>query len=111
MTRDRIRLACTLLLAGFSLTARAELIGVSLDAPTAREVYVSGSFDPFWQKSHPMKKDATGRWILVLDRPPGRYEFQFLVDGQWRHDLSRPKVADALGGWNNVLVVIPRNER
>lgn len=111
MTRDRIRLACALLLAGFSLTAHAEFIGLSLDAPDAREVRVAGSFDPYWQKTHPMKKDVNGRWTVVLDLPPGRYEYQFLVDGQWRHDPSLPKTADAFGGWNNVLVVIPRDER
>lgn len=111
MTRRCIRMACGLLLAGLPLAASAELVGLSLHAPSAQEVHVSGSFDPYWQKRYPMKKNAAGRWTAMLDVPPGRYEYQFLIDGQWRHDLSLPKVADAFGGWNNVLIVLPRDDR
>lgn len=111
MTRHRIRFACWLVLAGSSLTASAELVALSFHAPAAREVYVAGSFDHYWQKRYPMKKDAGGRWTAVLDLPPGRYEYQFLVDGQWWHDPSLSTITDAFGGWNNVLVVLPRDER
>ena len=70
----------------------------ALPAPAAREVFVAGSFDPYWQKRHPMKKRADGRWHVVLDLPFGRYEFQFLVDGKWTIDPRLPTVEDGLGG-------------
>lgn len=76
-------------------------------APEATSVAVAGSFDPFWQKLHPLKKDAKGRWLVVLPLAPGRYELHFLVDGKWRHDARLPSVDDGLGGRNNVLVVVP----
>ncbi len=76
-------------------------------APEAKRVAVAGSFDPWWQKLHHMKKDAKGRWTVVLELSPGRHEFHFLVDGVWRHDPRLPSVEDGLGGRNNVLVVFP----
>lgn len=76
-------------------------------APEAKSVAVAGSFDPWWQKLHPLKKDAKGRWLVVLELAPGRYEFHFRVDGEWRHDPRLPSVDDGLGGRNNVLVVFP----
>lgn len=30
-----------------------------------------------------MTKDEGGNWNAKLDLPPGRYEFKFVVDGQW----------------------------
>lgn len=80
-------------------------VSVTFDAPEAKSVAVSGSFDPGWEKLHPMKREAAGRWSVVLSLPPGRYELQFLVDGAWRHDPRMPSLGDGLGGRNNLLVV------
>lgn len=82
-----------------------EPVNLSFDAPAAREVSVAGSFDPYWQKRHPMKKHADGRWQVMLDLPRGRYEFQFLVDGDWAVDPHQPSVEDGFGGRNNILTV------
>ena len=84
-------------------------IALTLDAPEAKNVSVSGSFDPWWQKRHPLKKGRDGLWQVVLDLAPGRYEFLFLVDGRWRHDPRLPTVEDGLGGHNNVLLILPQN--
>ena len=105
----RIRLLCTLIfLLGFpSVLCAAPPMAITYHAPEAKSVAVRGSFDPYWQKLHPLKKDATGRWSVVFDLAPGRYEFQFLVDGVWRHDPRLPSVEDSFGGRNNVLLVFP----
>lgn len=80
-------------------------VSVTFDAPEAKNVAVSGNFEPGWEKLHLMKRDRAGRWSVVLSLPPGRYELQFLVDGAWRHDPRMPSIEDGLGGRNNVLVV------
>lgn len=85
--------------------ARKIPVALTFDDPKAKTVAVAGSFDPGWQRLHSMKRDATGRWTTVLELVPGRYEFQFLVDGRWRHDPRLPSVEDSFGGRNNVLVV------
>ena len=87
------------------LAMAGELVALNFDAPAAREVSVAGSFDPYWQKRHPLKKRADGRWQIVLDLPFGRHEFQFLVDGKWAVDPHLPTVEDGFGGHNNVLIV------
>lgn len=102
------RFFCAAALLAASMGAQAESVGVVLHAPTAKTVFVSGSFDDYWQKRYPLRRDARGRWSAVLDLPPGRYEYQFNVDGQWRHDPTQPSAEDSFGARNNVLVVLPR---
>lgn len=80
-------------------------VWLTFDAPGAREVTVAGSFDPYWWTHYSMKKRADGRWQVVLDLLPGRYEFQFLVDGKWTVDLRLPTIDDSFGSRNNVLIV------
>lgn len=80
-------------------------VALTFDDSKAETVAVAGSFDLGWRRLHPMKRDAMGRWTIVLELVPGRYEFQFRVDGQWRHDPRLSSVEDGFGGRNNVLVV------
>src|SRR5581483_2045464 len=98
--------SCPIVLAG-ERPAHKVAVALTYFAPNAKSVGVAGSFDPWWQKLHPMKKDANGRWSVVVELPPGRYELHFLVDGQWRHDPGLPSVEDGLGGRNNVILVFP----
>ena len=101
------RLLCALATAGCCGALAAQPVALTIYAPQAESVFVSGSFDPWWQKRYPLKKDAQGRWHIVLDLSPGRYEYQFLVDGQWRYDPEITQIDDSLGGRNNVLLVVP----
>lgn len=102
-----IALGCSLVFAGDPAPTLKIPVALTFHAPAAKSIAVAGSFDPWWQKLHPMKKDAKGRWLVVLDLAPGRYEFHFLVDGEWRHDPRQTSVDDGLGSRNNVLVVYP----
>ena len=49
----------------------------------AQAVYVAGSFNDWSPEAHPMKRDKSGLWTARIDLPPGRYEFKFVVDGEW----------------------------
>jgi chromosome partitioning protein len=45
-------------------------------------------------------------WTKILRLPPGRYQYRYVVDGEWREDPENPETADgAVGGRNSVLVV------
>lgn len=50
-------------------------------APTARAVFLAGTFNGWDAKATPMVKDAQGNWEVAVDLPPGRHEFKFAVDG------------------------------
>jgi 1,4-alpha-glucan branching enzyme len=52
-----------------------------------------------------MNKVADG-WELRADLPPGRYEYKFIVDGEWIHDpKSTDNVRNEHGTWNSVLYI------
>ena len=57
----------------------------SLYAPNVNEVYLAGDFNN-WQpdaKDYRLRKFKGGTWKKMLKLKPGRYEYQFIVDGQW----------------------------
>jgi 1,4-alpha-glucan branching enzyme len=52
-------------------------------APAAQLVFLAGSFNGWKPDATPMVKDAEGNWSVAVDLEPGRYEYKFVVDGNW----------------------------
>jgi len=52
-------------------------------APAASSVSVAGMFNNWQPDVDRMALDDSGGWIAVLELPPGRYEYRFVVDGKW----------------------------
>lgn len=50
---------------------------------TAKAVFLAGSFNDWSPTATPMTKDTRGRWTASLPLAPGRYEYKFVVDGEW----------------------------
>ena len=50
---------------------------------TATVVFLAGSFNDWSQTATPMKKGKDGQWSASLPLAPGRYEYKFVVDGEW----------------------------
>src|SRR5262245_31509675 len=76
-----------------------------LKQPNARGVCLAGSFNNWDQKQNPMQKAADG-WKVTLPLPPGRYEYRFVVDGQWISDPNaKESTRNDFGSTNSVLVV------
>jgi 1,4-alpha-glucan branching enzyme len=70
---------------------------------TAREVAIAGSFN-YWQPQ-PLHKRGED-WFLELILPPGKYEYRFLIDGEWKDDpLAAAYVKNPYGTLNSVLMV------
>lgn len=73
----------------------------------AREVFIAGSFNNWNRSATPMIALADGKWSKELRLPPGRYEYRFIVDGQWIDDpAAKETVPNAFGGVNAVLAVV-----
>ena len=51
-------------------------------APAATTVEVAGTFNNWDPNRNPLKKDRKGRWKVVLNLPPGSYEYRYWVDGR-----------------------------
>jgi 1,4-alpha-glucan branching enzyme len=75
-------------------------------APEANEVYLAGDFNNWNTGIHPMKKNRDGVWKTSLPLKPGRYEYRFFVDGNWKTDPSCPGcVPNEFGSQNCVRIV------
>jgi 1,4-alpha-glucan branching enzyme len=78
----------------------------SLKTSTAHEVILMGDFNDWNAKAHPMNKDENGVWKKTVMLFPGRYEYKFLVDGQWETDPQNDQVCfNRFGTRNSILVV------
>jgi len=75
-------------------------------SPEAQEVYLAGGFNNWDVNANPMKKDKKGLWKATLSLKPGRYEYRFLVDGNWENDpLCCDCVPNEFGSQNCVKIV------
>ncbi len=75
-------------------------------APLAKEVSLAGTFNNWDASRHSLKKDAAGNWRLSIKLKPGRYEYRYMVDGDWEND-QRPVacIPNSFGTWNCVVEV------
>ena len=75
-------------------------------ASEAQEVYLAGDFNNWDSSANAMKKDKKGIWKISLSLKPGRYEYRFLVDGNWENDPSCCDcVPNEFGSQNCVRIV------
>ena len=78
----------------------------SLEAPEAKEAMLMGDFNKWNPKAHPMKEDVSGLWKKIVMLPLGRYEYKFLVDGQWWTDPKNEQTCYNCFGTQNSVIVI-----
>jgi hypothetical protein len=81
-------------------------VSLELVEPAAQRVYVAGSFNEWKPDTTPLMALGNGRWKGDLKLGPGRYEYLFVVDGQWRPDPNARETAqNPFGGRNSVVMV------
>ena len=75
-------------------------------APEASQVFMTGEFNGWSEKSHPMERTADGAWRLMVDLKHGHHLYRFLVDGQPVLDPKANGVArDAKGERVSLIAV------
>jgi transcriptional regulator with XRE-family HTH domain len=78
----------------------------TLTAPKANRVTLTGSFNSWDKSGTPLKKEKNGTWKTDLSLKPGRYEYKFIVDGQWWTDpANRNTVRNSLGSENSIVEI------
>jgi len=81
-------------------------VNFELSAPAAKRVALTGSFNAWSSSGISMKKDKSGLWALEVSLNPGRYEYKFIVDGQWWTDPKNPKtITNSFGSQNSIKEV------
>jgi 1,4-alpha-glucan branching enzyme len=85
---------------------KTETVSFELVQPGAHRVCVAGSFNDWKPESSPLAPLENGRWAGDLAIKPGRYEYLFVVDGQWVLDPNaKESVQNPFGGRNSILGV------
>ena len=88
--------------------SRSHCVCVEFIRPCANEVSIAASFNDWQPKATPMILLGDGKWAKELALPPDRYEYRFVVDGQWADDpTTKESVPNPFGGSNAVLTVSP----
>jgi chromosome partitioning protein len=76
----------------------------TVEALGAQRVQLVGDFNGWSVEGSDMEND--GRfWRKVLNLPPGRYLYRFVVDGNWQRDPLNASVEACPGGYNSVLIL------
>ena len=74
--------------------------------PDAKQVSLCGDFNGWASDVTPMKRHEGGHWEITVALAPGRYEYKFVVDGQWIPDpLADEHVWNHHGTLNSVIEV------
>jgi 1,4-alpha-glucan branching enzyme len=81
----------------------------ALMLPDARSVAVAGTFNQWSSSSHPLARERSGIWRLIVALPPGEYLFMYVVDGtEWvSPPLAEEFADDGFGSKNGVVIVRP----
>ncbi len=61
-------------------------VNFSLLAPDAQNVSLAGDFNDWDVNTHLLQKVSSGTWEVNIDLNPGKYEYRFVVDGEWKND-------------------------
>lgn len=87
-------------------TAGKRRVTFIIEAQKANNVSLMGDFNNWNEKTHPMKKENGDVWKKTVFLNPGRYEYRFLVDGQWQKDPNNDQLCpNEFGTYNNFIVV------
>lgn len=96
------------LIGGSAMVKKGERkVKFQLKAPNATSVLLVGDFNSWDSKGIPLKKNKNGVWATELALKPGKYQYKFLVDGQWITDPeNKVTVKNPFGTENSVKEVV-----
>jgi 1,4-alpha-glucan branching enzyme len=84
---------------------KAKVTFVLLDLG-AKQVSLSGDFNGWSPGATPMRRDSSGHWETTVELAPGRYQYKFVIDGEWIADpAARENVPNEYGSVNSLLEV------
>ena len=55
----------------------------TLHAPDAKSAFLVGTFNGWNTEATPLERCDLGEWMTSLSLPPGRYEYKYVIDGEW----------------------------
>jgi 1,4-alpha-glucan branching enzyme len=80
-------------------------VELTCEAPKAETVFVAGDFNHWRARDLRLRRDQTGSWKVQVWLRPGRYEYRFIVDGEWQDNPHASiRVPNDFGSSNRVLL-------
>jgi 1,4-alpha-glucan branching enzyme len=73
------------------------------EAPHAKSVSVAGCFTGWTDQPVTLKQLKSGVWKATVSLETGRYEYRYLVDGQWCDDPAATQRAPNPHGTENCI--------
>jgi len=74
--------------------------------PHAQRVSLSGEFNGWAAEGTPLSRQDDGLWSTRLALAPGRYQYKFVVDGQWLTDPNaQENIHNEYGTLNSIVEV------
>src|ERR1019366_667711 len=81
-------------------------VSFALHKPDAKGVSLCGDFNGWSPSATPMKRHEDGHWEATVALAPGRYQYKFIVDGEWIADPAAQKnMPNEHGSLNSVIEV------
>jgi hypothetical protein len=80
----------------------------------ADRISLTGDFNNWRENDILLQQTRSGVWQAAVDLPLGaRYQFRYVVDGQWRTDSHADGISDNIYGTQNSFVVaeLPESEQ
>lgn len=85
-----------------------QVVRFELIAPSAREVYLAGTFNDWKYGATAMTCGQGGKWVAEVTLHHGSHEYRFVVDGEWKLDPNNPEsVPNPFGESNSLLIIGP----
>ena len=79
---------------------------LQLTRPDAQQICIAGSFNDWHPNVTLMIRLNDGKWAKELALPPGRYEYRFVVDGEWVDDPAATELIPNVFGTANAVLVV-----
>ena len=75
--------------------------------PIAQSVQLVGDFSGWKPVKNLMVQEKENKiWKCIVPLDPGKYQYKFIVDGEWKIDPYNPEVVSGDVGVNNSLIVV-----
>ena len=62
----------------------------SVQAPLRSKVFVAGTFNDWSPSEHRLRKNGGDTYAAKVSLTPGRHEYKFVVNGEWKIDSENP---------------------
>lgn len=86
---------------------KGKTVNFELKTEPGCEVFVAGGFNNWDPKKHPLRDNPdSGHYKTSLVLQPGKHEYKFVVNGEWRLDPNCPDwVLNDQGSLNSLISV------